>query len=192
MTCIAAIADGGQVFMGADTAASYEDDTRSVSRADEKIFWKGPLLIGFCGSFRMAQVIRYCFTPPPLPKKSGDITGYLAGKFSQALRKALESAGLLASGEVVELPGNLLIGYKGQIYEIDSDLGVGTYRDPFVSIGTGAVYAQGSLYSTAGQAPQDRLRIALEAAERFDAGVRSPFSFADTTAAGGNGKADEV
>lgn len=44
-----------------------------------------------------------------------------------------------------------------------------------MAVGCGDQIARGALYGTQMQPPKERIRIALEAAERFSAGVRGPF-----------------
>ena len=62
MTCIVAIKHDNEIWMGGDSAA-FRDDERT-NRADEKVFKNGDFLLGYSGSFRVGQLIRYAFNPP--------------------------------------------------------------------------------------------------------------------------------
>lgn len=52
-----------------------------------------------------------------------------------------------------------------------------------MAVGSGEDVALGALYATAGTGmkPKARLRLALEAAERFKVGVHRPFVYASTS-----------
>ena len=57
MTCIAAVGEAEQVFMGGDSMLAAGWDAR-IS-AMPKVFRNGPLLIGVAGSLRMLQLLQY-------------------------------------------------------------------------------------------------------------------------------------
>lgn len=173
MTCIAGVVDGDQVFIGGDSAGlcGYE----LTVRADQKVFRNGPFLFGFCGSFRMGQLLRYAFVPPKHPRRQ-DVYRYMVTTFVDAVRDCLKKGGLARKEhEVEEIEGSFLVGYRGRIFSIDTDYQVGESLDGFAALGVGADAARGALFANGrGQAKQ-RVRQALEAAERFSGGVRRPF-----------------
>ena len=71
--------------------------------------------------------------------------------------------------------GVFLVGYRGNVYEIQSDFQVGVPADSFMACGCGIDLCLGSLYSTTDLPPRERIKKALEAAERFNGAVRKPF-----------------
>jgi len=170
MTCIVGLVHDGKVYMGGDSAGVAGYDL--TVRADEKVFTNGEFIMGFTSSFRMGQLLRYKFKPPfHLPNVSVD--EYMVTSFIEEVRKCLKEGGYARSGE--ESGGRFLVGYKGELFYIDSDYQVGRLVDGFAAVGCGAQIAHGALFATGGKHPEERIKTALEAAERFSAGVRGPF-----------------
>ena len=64
MTCIVGLVHADGVTIGADSAGC-DGAWGIVTRADTKLFHNGPFLFGFTSSFRMGQLLRYAFKPPP-------------------------------------------------------------------------------------------------------------------------------
>ena len=54
----------------------------------------------------------------------------------------------------------------------------GGAQDPFYAVGCADNIALGAMYATQGKGmnPEERVRLALQAAERYSAGVRGPFA----------------
>jgi hypothetical protein len=176
MTCIVGIARNGRVYLGGDSAGVGGLDL--TIRADEKVFKNGECVFGFTSSFRMGQLLRYAFTPPPKPEDASDFQ-YMCTTFINAVRDCLKDGGFATKQNEAEHGGNFLVGYRGQLYEIESDYQVGIAADGFAAVGCGYQIARGSLFSTMGQDPMIRLTTALNAAERFSAGVRAPYVFVE-------------
>ncbi len=182
MTCIAGLVSGGRVFIGADSAGS-DAWHRLTIRKDAKAFRVGEFAIGFCGSFRMGQVLAHAFKPPPLPKKSAELERYMVVQFVDALRDTMKAKGVASKDdEKEELGSSFLVGVRGRLFQIESDYQVGEARDDFDAAGSGAEIARGALYALRGgkQAPARKLLIALRAAERGNSTVRGPFVFVST------------
>jgi len=173
MTCIVGIAENGRVFIGGDSAgvAGYDLTVRS----DEKVFKNNEFLFGFTSSFRMGQILRFSFTPPAREEKTEDYK-YLVTAFIDGVRKSLKSGGFATEKDGAEQGGTFLLGYRGKLYMVSSDYQVGASVDGFMACGCGDQIAAGSMFSTAGKPPEERIKIALSAAERFSAGVRGPFT----------------
>jgi len=143
-------------------------------RADTKVFRKDRYLFGFTTSFRMGQLIRYSLK---LPQPSGDIDKFMTTKFIDALRDCLKAGGWARKENDREEGGTFLVGVSGQLFVIYDDYQVGRAADGFAAVGCGDHIALGALYATAntGLKPRNRVTLALQAAERFSAGVRGPF-----------------
>ena len=73
--------------------------------------------------------------------------------------------------------GTFLVGVRGELFTIMEDYQVGQSADGFDAVGSGTDLALGALYATREGPfrPRQRVRMALAAAERFNAGVRGPF-----------------
>lgn len=174
MTAIVGLAQNGRVYIGGDSAG-VSGLSLSV-RADTKVFRTGRYLFGFTTSFRMGQLIRYSFDPP---KPKGDLEGFMATRFIDALRECLKAGGWARKENDREEGGTFLVGVRGHLFTIYDDYQVGRAADGFAAVGCGDDIALGALYATAGTGlkPRKRLKVALRAAERFSGGVRGPFVY---------------
>jgi hypothetical protein len=146
------------------------------------------MLFGFTTSFRFGQILQYQFTAP---KHHSDIATerYMVSEVIPAIREALKTHGYTKVESNTETGGTCMVGYQGRLFTIDSDFQVGESVDPFDAIGCGHDLAIGSIYTslqTNPKAPPEiHLRLALDAAERYSAGVAAPFVYLST---GGNVK----
>jgi ATP-dependent protease HslVU (ClpYQ) peptidase subunit len=173
MTAIVGLSRGGAVFIGGDSAGVSGLDL--TVRADTKVFRRGGYLFGFTTSFRMGQLIRYTLEVPP-PKKNLD--RFMSTTFVDALRECLKTGGWARKEEEQEVGGTFLVGVRGRLYEVHGDYQIAKPADGFAAVGCGDQVALGALYATAGRGmrPRARVKLALRAAERFNAGVRGPFT----------------
>jgi len=172
MTCIVGLVDDGKVYIGGDSAgvAGYE----ITVRADRKVFKNSEFLMGCTGSFRMGQLLRYRFIPPKR-HPSVDIYEYMVTDFIDIVRDCLKAGGFAKKKEEEEIGGTFLVGYQGKLFVIWDDYQVGEPVDPFEAVGCGRDIALGVMYATRDRPPKERIKIALEAAERFSGGVCGPF-----------------
>jgi len=174
MTCIVGLVDKGTVYMGGDSAGV---GGLSISiRTDEKVFINGPFIMGFTTSFRMGQLLRFKFDCPQQTNGQDDFE-YMVTTFIDSVRKCFASNGY---GKMQErdnnVGGTFLVGYKGVLYTIHSDFQVGRSALQYDAVGCGDDIALGSLFSTVGKPPQQRVKTALEAASKFSAGVAPPYT----------------
>jgi ATP-dependent protease HslVU (ClpYQ) peptidase subunit len=172
VTAIVGLVQDGSVYIGGDSAGV--SGLNLAVRADTKVFRKGDYLFGFTTSFRMGQLIRYSLR---LPKPKGQIDKFMATRFIDALRDCLKTGGWAKKENDREEGGTFLVGVRGQLFAVYDDYQVGSAADGFAAVGCGDQIALGALYATqdSGLKPRKRIRIALQAAERFSAGVRGPF-----------------
>lgn len=178
MTCIAALVQNNIVYMGGDSAGIGNLDL--TVRADPKVFINRHVIIGFTGSFRFGQVMHYHFEPPTPNPLESDMQ-YMVRRFIPAMRDILKEHGSARVDNNQEQGGLCLVGHSGQLYCIDYDYQVGEPLDNFAAIGCGAQIAHGALFATRRvKDPWKRLATALEASERFSAGVRGPFIYEAT------------
>lgn len=180
MTCIAAIKHQGSIYMAGDSAGVAGLDI--CIRKDEKVFVKGDFVIGFTSSFRMGQLLRYDLTPP-LHAPDLSPMAYMVSAFIPALRTCFKNGGFATTKEGVESGGCFLVGYKGRLFQIDSDFQVGESIEQFDAVGCGAPYALGAFHASGEKDALTRLKMALSIAEKCSAGVRAPFMFVEGGAA---------
>lgn len=174
MTAIVGLAHHGAVHLGGDSAGVA--GWSLTVRADTKVFHNGPYVMGFTSSFRMGQLLRYTLNPP---RPEGGLERFMATTFIDAVRETLKAGGFLRKDSEVESGGTFLVGVAGRLFMVDSDFQVGEAAAGYAAVGCGHELALGALYATATtrKTPQQRLGIALEAAERFSAGVCGPFAY---------------
>lgn len=175
MTCIVALKHEGKIFMGADSAGS--DGYTIRSRSDEKVFANDKFLIGYCGSYRIGQILQYSFSPPEQSIKQDDMT-FMVDTFIDHVRILMREKGTLKKDNEEESHGGpFIVGYNGELYSIDEDFQVGKYFDDYATAGSGEQTAMGALYAMKDLdiTPENKIRVALEAAAEYCVGVREPF-----------------
>ena len=172
MTCIVGLVHEGVVYIGGDSAGVA--GLSLTVRADEKVFRNSDFLMGFTTSFRMGQLLRYSLKPPRR-HPDDDIHQYMVVDFVNAVRGCLKAGGYASKEDEVESGGTFLVGYAGHLFTVNSDYQVGIPEDGYAAVGSAQDIARGSLFATQGQEPRSRVLTALQAAERFNAGVRGPF-----------------
>ena len=165
--------------MGADSAGVNVDTFDIRIRDDSKVFAIGQdntqMLLGFTSSFRMGQLLRFSLKVPTQPKGI-DNYQYLCTYFIDSVRTCLSNGGYTRIECNQEVGGTFLLGFNGSIYTIDQDFQVGISNPNVDAVGSGSYYALGSLYTTQKiKDPQKRIKIALQAASTYNAGVRPPF-----------------
>lgn len=141
-------------------------------RKDEKVFQNGPFIMGGTTSFRMIQLLRYKFDPPKQTVNTDDMK-YMVTDFVDALRQCFHNNGF--GDKDATVGGTFLVGYKGTLYTIASDYQVGIVHCGYDAVGCGSDIALGALHATKGKKPEARIKMALEAASTFSAGVAPPF-----------------
>lgn len=171
MTVIVGLCEEGKVYIGGDSAgvAGYA----ITIRADQKVFRNGDFIMGFTDSYRMGQLLRYAFTPPPR-RSDNDVFAFMVNDFVGAVRKCLKDGGFAKVENNVEAGGCFIVGYEGRLFSVESSFQVGESACGYYAVGCGDEYALGSLYTSVGD-PRKRVKTALGAAQEFSAGVREPF-----------------
>lgn len=175
MTCIVAVKKNGSVVMGGDSCGSDNYDWCTVG--NPKVFRSGGFLIGCTTSFRMIDLLRYRLSVPLDRSSIGD-EEFIRTDFIDSVIKCFSDGGFLENESGVLQGGNFLVGYRGKLYEVQSDFSVLDCPDCGWSVGSGDIAARGSLYTTRDwDDPYARVRTALESAESIVPSVRGPFVF---------------
>lgn len=173
MTCIVGIAQGGNVWIGGDSAGVAG---MSLSqRMDVKVFRNGDFVMGFTSSFRMGQLLAHKLKPPRRHPKD-DVYAFMVTDFIDAVRDCLKAGGYAEAHNNAERGGTFLVGHEGRLFKIESDYQVGESMNGYDACGCGEDIALGALYSTVGKQPKDRVFSALAAADQFSAGVCAPYN----------------
>jgi ATP-dependent protease HslVU (ClpYQ) peptidase subunit len=177
MTCIAAFAKGGSVYMAADSAATDMDTHDQVTLTHPKVFERFGMLFGVTGTIRQQNVMRY-FEPDMAWSPREDVMEHLANNVVPSIEEAFDIARIMAGDA---RPGRMLVGAKGRLFEIDDLFGVSESDVPFAAVGTGAPYALGAMHALWTQAlpgmQEDFIVLkGVEAALRFNGSCRGPIT----------------
>lgn len=168
MTVIAGVVERGRVWLAADSQATGGWDAHM--RVEPKVYIKGPMVLGAAGSPREGQLIQHQMKLPDLPA-GADLHEWMVLHFVEAMRSCLKQAGAMKISDSVErTTSTWLVGIRGRLFAIHSDLQVSERVDGFDAVGCGMDHALGALYVTKGSAGR-RLDLAVNAAARFSAGV---------------------
>ena len=182
MTCIVAVKSKDGVVIGGDSAAVSE--SYSTARADTKVFNSGPMVMGFTSSFRMGQILMTSFSPPEHDPRIEDYK-FMCVDFVDAVMKTFDKKGWGHKSDNVQTGGHFLVGYKGEIYQIQSDFQVGKPIELYSAVGCGEEFALGSLWNSFGEtdtlptraAAEKAITNALDAACKFSGWVKPPYTF---------------
>lgn len=175
MTCIAALKHGKDVYMIGDSASVGVSSLYSRITKYPKVFRNGEYVMGYTSSFRMGQLLQY---KAHLPKPHDNLHEFMCTDFIDTVRQTMKDNGFATIRDNEETIGDFLVAVKGEIFEIQGDMQIGAYAEPYAVVGCGREYALAVLHALQGSfmSPKKKLIKALEAAEHFSIGVRSPFT----------------
>jgi ATP-dependent protease HslVU (ClpYQ) peptidase subunit len=179
MTCIVGWLHDGRVTIGGDSAAYYSYSTGIRQRVAPKVFANGPMVFGFCGSFRMGDLLQHALKVPDR-KRRETVDAYLRTTFVDAVRACLKSGGFGRLDHGVETGGTFLVGFEGRLFSVEDDYQIAESADGFDAIGCAGELARGALAVLRNQRPgtaRTKLRAALEVAARYSGAVAPPFAF---------------
>lgn len=175
MTCIVGVISDGKVYMGSDSAVATGWEVRPL--AESKLFRLGKMVFGTSGDMRVAQVVKHGLVLEAQPEDNDDMA-YMVNVVAECIRELLKARGISTVNNNKE--GNeteFLVGYRGHLYEINTNYQVTEYSEGFNAIGCGQDYALGALYIAFDTDPEDRVSLALQAADHFSGGVCQPFHY---------------
>lgn len=183
MTCIVGFRKGGKVWIGGDSLG-VAGMSKSV-RLDRKVFKVGEYVLGFTSSFRMGQILQYqTDLVYPVAEESKDLHRFAVVQLIPRLRAAFHSNGMMGKNDMgQDCVGQFLIGYRDQLWCVESDFQVSLPADPFYCIGSGAQFAAGAMevLTTAPEShPEDVIKGAIAVAEKFCCGVGGPVTVENT------------
>lgn len=176
MTTIVGLVHKGKAWIGADSCSTR--GYRRETTRDElgKMFRVGRMLVATSGLMRVAQAIQHRLS---VPHRHPDVplSRWAVVELSDAIRKTLKEC------ECGEVERGVFTASLAAIFAIDNKLFTLNGRcgavcepdDDLAAEGSGGDYALGALHATVGMEPERRIRLALEAAERYDAYTRGPF-----------------
>lgn len=169
MSTIVGVVNENGVWIGADSAATT-DSGESRFIMFRKLFRNKGYLIGCTGSVRGSQMLLPEHFDPP-----NDIN-YLP----DAIREQFRERGCIALSPEDQTEVhlcNFLIGYKGKLYEILIDFQMNLITS-YDALGSGSSFAFGAFHAVRNTnlTPEQKLKIALNAAACFDTSTGPPFN----------------
>lgn len=174
MTCCVGLIHEGEVWMGADSAVSWEDHKLSL-QSNPKVFRVGPFTIAYAGSGRIGRILQYGW-PVPTHRRSVKLDAYVSITVVENIRKSISDGGAMKREHGLDDSGScFLLAYRGRLFRVDDDFNVDEPVQAYDCVGTGGAVALGSLYSTRKMTPRQRVTTALKAAQEFTTSVRGPF-----------------
>ena len=182
MTCVVGMVDPENRMQYLASDSLYSDGSRAAVGRLEKVYRAGDYLIGFCGTPRAIQLLRYNTKLPAPPKDPLHLMGFMASDFIKHVRTLFNEAGLVVKGDgVMEQLGDMqiMVVVRGHIFVIWSDMQVDETVEDYNAIGSGEDLALGSLYSTEGHPAESRIHMAIAAASHHCESVGGPVNLLD-------------
>ena len=186
MSVVVAIKENGKVYIGADSQVTKGGTRTTLKNENNYKVWRvigAPnCLMAHVGNLRDANVIRLM---PDLVTEYNIYRNHIG--FDFVVKKVvpdivdeLTNCGYLKDGKNADfLDSSFLFAYKDQLYMINTDRAVIEIED-YVAIGSGADQAIGSLLSTEGQNPKERIVKAIKSSAASDIYVDYPIILSDT------------
>lgn len=183
MTCIVGLIHNGITYIGGDSLGS--NGFSKTVRKDKKVFHLKDTknaVLGYTSSYRMGQLLMYGTGLIDSRDEPNIDHEYLVTKFIPNIIKLFEDGGYSRNNSGEKRGGSFLLGYKDKLYKIESDFQVGESVDKYDACGSGKDFALGSLKTTekSNLSPEDRIRMALQAASKFSVGVAPPYYILNT------------
>lgn len=182
MTTIVGLVANARMFLAGDSLASGSGSAVTLKRpkvvhklVEVESGGQEPLLIGVAGSFRVAQLVS-AIEPPPSSSCAGDFE-YIAIDLVEAIRQELGNKGAMVKDREEETATmQMLIGYRGCLYEIQADFSVIQVDRSYHAVGSGADFVLGAWYAMRDKPIEYAawLRVAFDVATHFDVGTRLP------------------
>jgi ATP-dependent protease HslVU (ClpYQ) peptidase subunit len=175
MTCVIGYKTEKGIWIGADSAGTTEFGQQTL-RGDTKVFRRHGMTFGFCGSFRMGQLLRFGLYKIEHPVGMDDFE-YMVTKFIEDVRATLRVGGYTHIKDNEESGGDFLVAYRNELYQIEPDFQVALSTRAYTCIGSGADVAFGAMHALADwwSTPPVTVKRALSAAADHDAYVSPPF-----------------
>jgi len=165
VTCIAGIVDNNIIYIGGDRGIS--DDSSIMSMLQPKVIIKGDWIYGYAGSLGNGQL--FDFIDLPDVKNAEDVYKILRMDVVENYKSILDTHGSSKDDDSTDF----IIGCMGRLFEFNTDdWGVAEITE--VSIGSGGNFALGSLYSTIGNDPIERIGLAIGAAITYSPTCQGP------------------
>ena len=186
MSVVVAIKENGKIMMGADSQCTKGGTRRSLSNPNNYKIWKvldsENCLLGHVGLVREANVIRVArdLIPEMAQIKNKVDFSFVVKRLVPTMFEELEEYRVIKKGDnPPEFDSSFLFAYKDKLFYISGN-GTVIEIDDYCAIGSGECEAIGSLLSTEGESPEERIKKAIKASAANDIYVDYPIVITDT------------
>ena len=186
MSVVVAIKENGKIMMGADSQCTKGGTRRSLSNPNNYKIWKvldsENCLLGHVGLVREANVIRVArdLIPEMAQIKDKVDFSFVVKRLVPTMFEELEEYRVIKKGDnPPEFDSSFLFAYKDKLFYISGN-GTVIEIDDYCAIGSGECEAIGSLLSTEGESPEERIKKAIKASAANDIYVDYPIVITDT------------
>ena len=186
MSVVVAIKENGKIMMGADSQCTKGGTRRSLSNPNNYKIWKvldsENCLLGHVGLVREANVIRVArdLIPEMAQIKDKVDFSFVVKRLVPTMFEELEEYRVIKKGDnPPEFESSFLFAYKDKLFYISGN-GTVIEIDDYCAIGSGECEAIGSLLSTEGESPEERIKKAIKASAANDIYVDYPIVITDT------------
>ena len=186
MSVVVAIKENGKIMMGADSQCTKGGTRRSLSNPNNYKIWKvldsENCLLGHVGLVREANVIRVArdLIPEMAQIKNKVDFSFVVKRLVPTMFEELEEYRVIKKGDTPpEFDSSFLFAYKDKLFYISGN-GTVIEIDDYCAIGSGECEAIGSLLSTEGESPEERIKKAIKASAANDIYVDYPIVITDT------------
>lgn len=186
MSLVVAIKDGNKVYLGADSQVTRGGTRSTLKNPNNYKIWKvngvESCLMAHVGAFRDANVIRLVDDFIDDYDVFCDRVDYrfVVKCILPRIIAELRCVGFVKPENPLEiLDSSFIFIYKDKVFKIGPDCSV-TEIDDYVAMGSGCNEAIGSLLSTEGQSPVDRIIKAIKAGAANDIYVDYPIIITDS------------
>ena len=186
MSVVVAIKKDGKIYMGCDSQVTSGSTRTTLKNSNNYKIWKvlgiENCLMGSVGNLRDACVIRTMddlVTEYNVYRKNISFD-FVVNKIVPDIIERLQKAHFIKDEGVFEnMDSSFLFAFEDQLYEIHNDGSVIEIED-CIAIGSGKNEAVGSLLSTEGQGPEERIIKAIKASAANDIYVDYPIIMTNT------------
>lgn len=186
MTCIVGIVEDNVTYLGCDSYVGDGSTYQLLPATEHKLFSiplkrigapADSILFGFAGNIRSCQIIKHNLVAPVLDIDAyNSPIKYIINELIPSIKGIHHAHGDMRTTEGREHSDSaFIVGLDHTLYKIYMDYGVIPVDATYTAIGSGCNHAMGSLQSTEGKLPRERITLALDAAASHTNFVRAPF-----------------
>ena len=186
MSVVVAIKENNKVYIGVDSQVTKGGTRTTLKNPHNYKVWRVPgaphCLMAQVGSFRDSNVVRLMDRLVTDYNIFREHVGYefVVKKVVPDIVEELKKYGMLKDDKYIEcMDSAFIFAFEDQLYMIGRDLSV-IEIDDYVAMGSGEDQAIGSLLSTEGEKPKERIVKAIKASAAADIYVDYPIILTDT------------